>query len=129
MARSTTRSSQQSTRRKGESSLGGEIVDFFVNRLPSFIRDEAHLIDQGLTEANLFRELNDLPDSALKRMGLKRQDIPLYVACAVNMIDICKGRGGAAPGGERPRATRLPSRSTVRRPPSKRDSRSGPARP
>jgi hypothetical protein len=42
--------------------------------------------------ANLYRELSGLSDSALKKAGLKRSDLPALVVRTLRLIEVSNGR-------------------------------------
>jgi hypothetical protein len=125
MARKTTGTTSRTTRRTlnpaelpyaEETRLVDKVIDFLFNRLPSFVSRELHNIDVAVTEANLFRELSDLPDAALKKAGLKRSDLPALVASMVRLMNFSKGRKGQLvrpdAKGRRPQGTK---RKTAKR--------------
>jgi len=104
-----------------EAEVANEVVDFLFNRLPDFIGRELRNIDIAVSEANLFRELSNLSDAALKRRGLKRSDLPALVASMYHVINLANGRrrGRGRPAAKRRRAPaakrKVAKRKTARR--------------
>jgi hypothetical protein len=102
MARKTTRKTAPKPTRRGlnpatlpyadETQAANDVIDFLFMRLPDFIARELRNIDIAIDRANLYRELSGLSDSALKKAGLKRSDLPALVVRTLRLIEVSNGR-------------------------------------
>lgn len=91
-----------------------DIVDFFTDRLPTFVAREFDNYDLAWAEAELFRALAALPDRRLKKLGLDRADLPAFVLSTFHLIRVSEKRrkGGrrASVARKRPAKRRLSKR-------------------
>jgi hypothetical protein len=60
--------------------------------LPDFIEEEIKRLDIARSDAELFRELANLPDATLRKVGLRREDLPRFVLSAFHLIKASKTR-------------------------------------
>ncbi|MGE5540357.1 MAG: hypothetical protein ACM30I_17205 [Gemmatimonas sp.] len=69
-----------------------DVFNFLTQRLPDFIAEEFDRLDVARSESELFRALSSLPDSVLRKAGLRRQDLPRYILSAFHFVNMAKGR-------------------------------------
>jgi hypothetical protein len=98
-SRKTSRPASRNTSAKprrgsGEAHLT-DLFTFLTKRLPDFIEEEFDRLDVARNESELFRELASLPDSTLRKAGLRREDLPRVVLSAFHLVDASKRRGKA----------------------------------
>ena len=72
--------------------IASEFVEFFTDTLPDFIARESNALDVAWAEADLFNALAALSDRDLKKLGVKRVDIPALVLSAFHLVHIARKR-------------------------------------
>lgn len=70
--------------------IASDVFDFFGHRLPAFIDREFGYLDEASSESDLFRTLTALPDSRLKRAGIKREELPKLFLNAFHLLRVAK---------------------------------------
>ena len=75
-----------------ETRVVNDVFDFLAKRLPAFIEREASSFGAVWAEADVFRALSALPDSALKKAGIDRADLPALVLSAFHLIKVSRKR-------------------------------------
>jgi hypothetical protein len=85
------------------------LFEFLTKRLPQFLDEEFEQIRLARSESEMFQALSNLPDSELRKAGLRREDLPRFVLSAFNLINMSRD-GRRSQTGSRGRPRRGPAK-------------------
>jgi hypothetical protein len=89
-SRRSASSASAAARRGKDGGVVTGLFEFLTKRLPQFLDDEFEQIRLARSESEMFQELSKLPDSELRKAGLRREDLPRFVLSCFNLINMTR---------------------------------------